>query len=629
MRIFRAGLIATVAFSPSFTALPLHAADTPPAVVTEVAAEWDLTDLFPTPAAWESERQRLMAEIPKLAEYAGTLGDSPAALQAYLDAYYTVVKAAGRLGVYASLAADTDLRNAEALERRTLAQQLYSELSRATSFYEPELLAVGADTVRSWVDSRAGLADYRFPIERVLRDAPHTLGAEAEAVLANASLITGTPGQVHGIMTNADIPWPKVTLSTGETVTLDAAGYTKHRGSPVRADRKLVFDTFWTAYRTYENTFGVTFNGMVQTERFSARSRHHDSSLAAALSPNRVPEAVYRTLLDEVNASLPTLHRYFRLRGRMLGVEQPAYYDVYPDMVTINKAFPIEEGRRLTIAAVAPLGSDYVDGITRALNSPWTHVYPRTGKRSGAYMSGTAYDVHPYVLMNFQDDYESVSTLAHEWGHGMHSLLANGAQPYPTARYSIFTAEIASVVNEVLLLEHMLKVAANDDERLYYLGAALEGMRGTYFRQAMFAEFELRAHEIVGQGGAISGKKLAALYGDILKRYHGDAEGVMKIDDLYAIEWAYIPHFYRGFYVFQYATSMAAANLLVDRIIAGEPGAVDTYLGLLKAGGADDGYQVVRRAGVDLATPAPYQATARRMNDIMDQMEAILAKQGR
>jgi oligoendopeptidase F len=241
-------------------------------------------------------------------------------------------------------------------------------------------------------------------------------------------------------------------------------------------------------------------------------------------------------------------------------------------------------------------------------------------------MSGGAFDAHPYVLMNYRDDYDSVSTLAHEWGHAVHTMLANEAQPYPVARYSIYTAEIASIVNEILLLEHMLQEAETDDERLYYLGAALEGMRGTYFRQAMFAEFEARAHGIVAEGGAISGRRLTALYGEILKRYHGHDEGVLTIDDAYALEWAYIPHFYNSFYVYQYATSLAAANLFADRILANEAGAVETYLNLLKAGGADDPHQLVLAAGVDLASPAPYQATARRMNAIMDRMEAILAK---
>jgi oligoendopeptidase F len=235
--------------------------------------------------------------------------------------------------------------------------------------------------------------------------------------------------------------------------------------------------------------------------------------------------------------------------------------------------------------------------------------------------------VHPFVLTNYNDDYESVSTISHEWGHGMHSLLANHAQPYPTAQYSTFIAEIASTLNEALLLDHMLKVASTDEEKLYYLGSALEGLRGTFFRQAMFAEFELAIHEEVEKGHPLSGEHLSKIYGDLLRRYHGDKEGVLKIDDLVTIEWAYIPHFYRDFYVYQYATSIAASSAFAERIFKGEPGAVDTYLGVLKAGASDKPYEIVKRAGVDLATPVPYRALVARMNSIMDQIEAILAKQ--
>ncbi len=588
--------------------------------------QWDLTDLFPSTEAWEAERQRIAGELPKLATYRGKLGDGAAQLAELMELLYRIQQDTMRLAIYASLRADEDLRESSSIERLSLARDLLAQLNSAASWIDPEMLSLGDDRVYSYLQNEPRLEPYRFPIEETLRSRPHVLSAEAEQILSSSSLATGTGSQVHNILTNSDLPWPTVTLSTGEQVRLDAAGYNKHRTSKNRDDRKLVFDTFWGTYKTYENTFGTTFAGQVQTDIFYMRARKYRTTLEAALAPQNIPESVYRTLLSEVEATLPTLHRYFRLRGRLLGVDQMRYYDIYPDLVTLEKPFPYDEGRRLTVAAVEPLGPEYVAGMRNALESPWTHVYPQTGKRSGAYMSGRAYGVHPYVLMNYQDNYESVSTLAHEWGHGMHSILANAHQPYPTAGYSIFTAEIASVVNEVLLLERMLKEAQSDDERLFYLGSALEGMRATFYRQAMFAEFELKAREIVEQGGALSGRRLTGLYGEILKRYHGHDQGVVAIDDLYTVEWAHIPHFYRGYYVFQYATSMAAANLFADRILAGEPGVVDTYLGLLKAGGSDHPYELVKRAGVDLATAAPYRSTAARMERIMDQMEEILAR---
>jgi oligoendopeptidase F len=278
---------------------------------------------------------------------------------------------------------------------------------------------------------------------------------------------------------------------------------------------------------------------------------------------------------------------------------------------------------------VAPLGPDYVKAMKDGLANRWMDVFPRPRKLSGAHMAGAAYDVHPFLLINYTGNYESVSTIAHEWGHAMHTYLSNRAQPYPTSRYAIFVAEIASTLNEALLLDHVLKTAKDDDERLFYLGSALEQLRGTFFRQAMFAEFERDVHARVDRGETLTGAKLTQIYGAILKKYHGDAEGVMKIDDRYAVEWAYIPHFYNSFYVFQYATSIAASSLFADAILKGEPGARTRYLELLEAGSSDYPYELVKRAGVDLATPAPYQALVARMNRIMDEIEAILAKRGK
>jgi oligoendopeptidase F len=309
----------------------------------------------------------------------------------------------------------------------------------------------------------------------------------------------------------------------------------------------------------------------------------------------------------------------------MLGIADLHYWDIYPPMVKLDKTFPLPAGKRLVLDGANSLGRDYSALITTSLAGRFTDYCPKPGKTSGAYENGAAYDVHPYVLMNYNDDYESVSTLAHEWGHGTHSLLANRAQPYPTSQYSIFVAEIASTLNETLLLDHMLKAAANDEERLYYLGFALENLRGTFFRQAMFAEFELAIHERVEKGESLSGEQLSKLYGDLLRRHHGDSEGVLKIDDLVTIEWAYIPHFYNAYYVYQYATSLAASQAFAERIQKGEPGSLETYLNMLKAGGSDHPCDIVKRAGVDLATPAPYRAIVARMNSIMDEMEGLLA----
>jgi len=598
----------------------------PPRHPADPAAVWDLTLLFKDDAAWRAAKEHIAAEIPKIKGYQGRLGESAATLREAMDFIYGLRKGFDQMAVYASLKRDVDTRDSAALDLSQEADLLGTEFSRAASFLNPELLAVGEAKLRAFLDADPGLAPYRFPIMEVLRAAPHTLGAEAEGVLSASGLITDTPVSFYGILANADISWPTIKLSDGTEARLDQSGYTKWRAAPNREDRRAVFEAFWKAFRGYERTFGVSLYSQVKTDWFTASVRKYPTSLAAALAGDDIPEAVYRTLVSETNANLGTLHRYFALRGRLLGITDLHYWDIYPPIVKLDKSFPLATGKQLVLAAVQPLGSDYVAQIAACLNGRFTDYYPKPGKTSGAYENGAAYEVHPFVLTNYNDDYESVSTVAHEWGHGLHSVLANHAQPYPTSQYSIFVAEIASTLNETLLLDHMLKVATSDSEKLYYLGSALENLRATYFRQTMFAEFELAIHEQVEKGNSLSGDQLSKIYGDILRRYHGDSQGVLKIDDLVTIEWAYIPHFYRDYYVYQYATSIAASQAFADRILRNEPGAVDTYLAMLKAGGSDHPYELVKRAGVDLATPAPYRALVARMNSIMDQIESILAK---
>ena len=607
---------------------------TPPAVaatapVADPANVWDLTLLYPDEAAFLKAREALNASLPTIATYQGKLGEGAGTLFTAIDTVAHLRKDYIRLAVYASLVRDENTRLAGPQERAQALDLLGSKFSQAVSYLRPEILALGETKVRAFLEAEPRLKPYRFELLDIVRNAPHTLGAEAESVLSATGLIADSPSELYGILANADLPWPTIKLADGTTANLDQSGYTRYRGVLNRADREAVFKAFWGKMREYERTFGVSLFSQVKTDWFFASVRKYPSSLAAALAADNVPETVYQTLLAETNANLPTLHRYFKLRGRMLGISDLRYHDIYPPLVKLDKKFSIAEAKALTTTATQPLGTDYVAGITASLNGRYMHTYPQPGKRSGAYMNGSVHEAHPYVLLNFNSDYESVSTLAHEWGHGMHSVLSHTAQPFQTSDYSIFVAEIASTLNEALLLEHMLKVAQTDEERLYYLGSALEGLRGTFFRQAMFAEFELATHTAVEKGEALSGEKLSQIYGEILRRYHGDRQGVLKIDDLVTIEWAYIPHFYRGFYVYQYATSIAASQAFAERILNKEPGAVETYLGLLQAGGSDYPYDLVKRAGVDLATPAPYRALVARMNRIMDQIEAILAKQGK
>ena len=590
----------------------------------DTAYRWNLADIYPSVEAWNTARTALEGRLGELAACKGKLGESAGSLKQCLDTIFGLGKELRRVAAYASMMSDEDTRNAAALEMRQTAGMLVTRFSQETSFIEPEILAAGGDRIHAFLAKEAGLAVYRHYLDDILRRQPHTLGSEAESVIATAGLMADAPSTTYSILANAEIPWPTITLADGAKARLDQSGYSRYRAVQNRADRKKVFDAFWGAWQGDQRTCGVTLYSQLKRALFYTQARKYPSCLAAALDGDHVPEKVYRTLIRLTNENLPTLHRYFKLRARMLGVEEMRYYDIYPPLVSSDLTFPIDQGEHLVLDALAPLGPAYVDAVRNGFASRWMDAFPRPGKRSGAYSSGSVYDVHPYVLMNYNDDYDSVSTLAHEWGHTMHSYLANAAQPYPTSDYSIFVAEVASTFNEALLLDHALKTARDDTERLYYLGSALEGLRGTFFRQAMFAEFELRVHELVQKGEALSGQRFSEIYGEILRRYHGQEQGVVTIDDPYTVEWAYIPHFYYNFYVYQYATSLAASSLFAAQVLNGAPGARERYLSVLEAGGSEYPYELLKAAGVDLGSPAPYQALIERMNRIMDEIEAIL-----
>jgi oligoendopeptidase F len=587
---------------------------------------WNLAALYPTLEAWHEDVSRLEAQLPRMTACKGRLGDSARRLRECLDHRSDVFKRYLRLLVYASELSAEDTGNAASLALRQKVQVLGSRLTESTAFIRPEVLALGAPRVAAFFREEPGLAIYRHPVDDILRAAPHTLDDAGEAIIAAFQLAARQSGSIYGILANADMPWPTVRLSDGTEVRLDQSAYTKYREAPNREDRRMVMDAFFGQWKSLERTLGVAFYGNLREDTVYTKVRKYPDSLTRALDANRVPRAVYDTLIESTNQHLPTLHRYFRLRAKMLGVKEMRYYDIYPPLVAGGRKYPIDEAVQMMLESVKPLGDEYVAAMKRGIGQRWMDVYPRPRKQSGAHMFGAAYDVHPYILLNHNDNYESVSTLAHEWGHAMHSYFSNKAQPFATARYATFTAEIASTVNEALLLDHALKSAQGDDERLLYLGSALEILRGTFFRQAMFAEFEQKVHAMVDAGQSLTGQQLTQIYGGILKRYHGDAQGVVKIDDLYAIEWAYIPHFYGAFYVFQYATSIAAGSLFAEAILQGRPGAREKHLELISAGGSDYPYELVRAAGVDLATREPYDAIVARMNRIMDEIEAILAR---
>ena len=588
---------------------------------------WDLTEIYPTDQAWSAEKERLEREVDGLSRYQGTLGDSAAALRTALDAISASDKQLARLYVYVFLKADEDRRVAEHQERRSVAASLLSVFEEATSFVSPELLRVGSETVERYIAEDLGLAKHAFNLRNILRQEPHTLSRETEQIIAATGPVAQGPERIYTMLSSSDLPFPTITLSGGEEVRLNQAAYSLHRASQNRDDRKHVFDSFWKSWKGYEATLGQTLDTQVKAHVFQAKARKYDSALHAALSGPNIPVEVYRTLIAATHRHLRSLHRYFRLRERMLGVDDLAYYDIYPSLVASDRTFSLEESKQLALASAAPLGDAYVDVLRKGLSGNWMHVYPQEGKASGAYMYGAVYDVHPYLLLSYNGLYGDVSTLVHEWGHAIHTLLSQAHNPYETSAYATFTAEIASTTNEVLLQEHMLSKDISDRERLFYLGTALEAARGTFFRQAMFAEFELKIHELVEAGDALSGARMTELYGQLVRQYHGSDEGVLTFDPDYAVEWAFVPHFYRNFYVFQYATSIAGGTMFAERFLGGDDQARNDYLAVLSAGGSRYAYELLQDYGIDLATDAPYDALIARMDRVMDEIERILDRQ--
>lgn len=641
-KLLLAAVSAAALMAPAACSEPAETAETeraPAAAPVETAAApaaeapahepivWDLTDLYASPEAWEAERQALESEMTKIADYKGTLGDSAQSLADALDFLSGLAKRAAQLYVYASLKADEDTRIQENLARRQLGQQLFSRLGEETAWTTPEILSIGADTIEAFIAAEPRLEKHAFDLHDTLRAAPHTLSEEGERILAAASLPLGGAQRVYSQMSSSDIPWPTLMID-GEEVRIDNQGYVRNRQNPDRAVRKQVFDTFFGTWDQYGSAIGQALAANTEAQVFTAKMRDYDSAREAALFSNALPVAIYDQLIAQVHAGLPTLHRYFKLRGRMLGVDDLQYYDIYPELVSLDARYSLEDSKRITLDALKPFGEEYLSVLRDAFDADWMHAYPQEGKRSGAYVFGIAYDVHPYVLLNHQEDYNSLSTFAHEWGHAVHSVLSNANQPWETASYATFVAEMASTINEVLLLRTMQANAETDEEKLFFLGQELEQYRGTFFRQAMFGEFESEIHAAVEAGEPLTGESLTAMYQQLLEDYHGQAEGVMTIDPAYAVEWAYIPHFYYDFYVFQYATSIAASTAFAERLLAGEEGAQTAVIDMLKSGGSAYPHQMFVDAGVDLTTPGPYQAVFARMNAIMDEMEAILDASG-
>lgn len=588
--------------------------------------KWDVTPLFESPEAWEASKARIPGMVASIQKYKGQLSDSPQTMKSMFEEYFFLLKAMDRLHVYANMVSDLDVRKPGPLGRKQSLRQMDSEVSAKTSWIDPEILAMSPETILGFLTNEPGLAPYQRYLERLEEMRPHVLDPAGEEILSLAGMIQGDGSTIGSVLRNAEMSWRSVTLSDGKELRIDVLGYTRGRARTNREDRVKTYNAFYGALAQYEQSLATTLANTAKAHFFNSKVRHFENTLEAALSSNEVDPNIYRMLVSEVNAALPMLHRYLKLRARMLKIEDLQYHDLYPPLVgEVAGEYPWSRSVEVVLESFAPMGTDYVNHLRRACEEGWIDVYPADGKRSGAYVTGGAYDVHPYMLLNHRDDYASASTFAHEAGHLMHSALSNQSQPYPLADYVIFVAEVASTTQQWLFFRHTLANAQNKEEKLAILGNFLELFRLTVFRQTMFAEFERSMHELIENGKPITSESLNEIYLTLLRRYHGHDSGVCKIDEKYQTEWAFIPHFHRNYYVYSYATSFISAAAFHEQILTGRNGGADRYVNhLLKAGGSKPPTLILKEAGVDMTTVTPFRSAMKAMSQIMDQIEELL-----
>jgi oligoendopeptidase F len=587
--------------------------------------KWDLTAIYPSDEAWRAAKEKFAGRIGLVRGFEGKLGSSAKVLADALESQSDLEKELSRLDRFAGMEADQDTRDSGHQAMKQEMVQIGAKFAAESAYLEPEILKMDRATIEKFVREEPRLKVYQHILDDILRRREHTLSDMEEKLLAGATVMASAPSSVFDIFADAEFPYPTVTLSDGKAVKLDKAAYELYRASPNRADREKVMGAFFGALGTYKGTYGALMNGNIEASTFYARSHKYGSVLENALDGPNIPVPVYMHLVDGVNRNLPTFHRYLKLRKRMLGVSELHYYDLYAPLVgSVDLKYSVEDAEQNVLAALAPLGPEYAAGSKRAFNERWIDMYPSEGKTSGAYSDGSVYDVHPYMLINYNGKYNDMSTIAHELGHTMHSYFSNKNQPYALSQYPIFVAEVASTFNEALLIQYMLKKIPDDETRLALLGNYLEGIKGTVFRQTQFAEFELRMHEMVEKGQPVTGEALDKLYGEIVRKYYGNDKGVCIVDGYVDHEWSYIPHFYNDYYVFQYATSFTASSALSEKVLSGDPAATHKYLKFISSGKSEYPIDLLKEAGVDMTSDEPLELTMKKMNRVMDEMDRIL-----
>ena len=583
------------------------------------AYTWDLTDLFADDEAWEETYAETDERIEELSAYEGRVTESAATLEAVLELRESIMRDVSNLSAYARMRKDEDTTNQTYQALAAQARSLAADASSAASYIEPELQELDGGEVEALIEENSALEAYEHYFDDTLRMKSHTRSAEIEALLADLSEVTGAAGDVYNMLTNADMEFPTVEDPDGETQRITLSNFTKLQKHPDRPFRQRVYEAFYDEWEQYRNSVGTAYKNSVKADEKLATARHYESAREAALDGPNVPVSVYDTLVETVESNLDVLHRHAGLKRDALGVEELRMWDLYAPLADgESPELEYDRAREYVIEAVEPLGEAYRDRMAEGLDSRWVDVYETANKQSGAYSGGT-YDSQPYILMNYQDDIASMYTLAHELGHSMHSELTSDAQPYVYSGYEIFVAEVASTVNEALLTRHLLETVDDERFRRHVLDEYLERFRSTLFRQTMFASFEHRAHELERAGEALTPDRLDELYRELKTEYYDPA----AVDERIAREWMRIPHFYRAYYVYQYATGISAANAIVDLIESeGESAAAD-YREFLRSGSSAYPLELLETAGIDMSTAEPVEAAIERYEEMLGEFESL------
>lgn len=579
--------------------------------------KWKVEKIYQNIDEWEKDFKSLKDIAPELTSYSGKLAEGKELLN-YFKLDEKISRLAGKLAVYAHLRSDEDTANHTYQALRDKIYSYFAELKSMQSFFIPELLSLPEEAIRKEIEKTPELKMYNFLIEDILKMKPHILTKDKEELLASVSDCLQAPDRIYSMLSNADMTFPVIKDENNNEVELTEANYGGFIQSKDRRVRKDAFKGLFNTYNRYNNTFGASLTSSIKNFVFISKARNYKSALEASLKPNNIPLEVYDNTISTINNNLSSLHRYVKVKKKLLGLEEIHMYDLYVPVID-NPVEHIEfdEAIKIVKEGLKPLGEEYLNIFEEGIKEGWIDIYPNKGKRGGAYSSGD-YDTMPYVLLNYDNRLRDVSTLAHEMGHSIHSYYSRKTQPYVYADYSLFVAEVASTTNENLLMDYLIEKEQDKDKKLYLINQQLEQIRTTVFRQVMFAEFEKITHENLEKGIPLTSKDLSKIWHDLNVKYFGPE---MIVDEEIDIEWARIPHFYRDFYVYQYATGYAAANSFAKEILKSGEKAVELYKGFLKSGSSDYPINVLKKAGVDMTTPKPLEDTIDRFNELLDMLE--------